>query len=65
MGNGKNINPEHAKTIFDLYKVDPVAAKTLCKQYGYKKSSFYKLISLEEKSTLLQLTLSLGNGQTK
>ena len=49
MGNGKNINPEHAKTIFDLYKVDPVAAKTLCKQYGYKKSSFYKIISLEGK----------------
>ena len=47
MGHGKNVDPEHAKTLYALYQSNPEAAKALCAHYGYKKSTFYKIISNE------------------
>ena len=43
MGHGKNVDPEHAKTLYALYQSNPEAAKALCAHYGYKKSTSISL----------------------
>ena len=47
MGNGKNIDPEHAKLIYATYLQNQEAAKVLCQQLGYQKTSFYKIVNLQ------------------
>ena len=48
MGKGMKINPEHAKIIYRAYLTQPKGyAKHLCFMYGYKLTTYYKIINNE------------------
>lgn len=46
MGKGKEISPEHAAIIYNAYLTQPKGfARRLCHLYGYKDTSYYKIIN--------------------
>ncbi|OHT05706.1 hypothetical protein TRFO_05861 [Tritrichomonas foetus] len=50
MGRGKNIKPDKAQKIYETFvKEGNKPARALCESYGYKTSTFYKILSLQGK----------------
>ena len=47
MGKGKEISAEHAERIYNAYLTQPKGfVRHLCHLYGYKDTSYHKIINL-------------------